>query len=68
VETEAGDGGVPDHYDPAHRSIMGLALSDWGATVRLVVLLSVAVLVVGLAIGLLHVDVVVGPVQVTRHT
>ncbi|MEV6442803.1 hypothetical protein [Amycolatopsis sp. NPDC051716] len=68
METEPGHDEVQNHHHPARRSIMRLAVSDWGATARLVVLMAVGVLLVALAIGLLQVDVVVGPVQITHHT
>ncbi|WP_410620721.1 hypothetical protein [Amycolatopsis sp. cmx-8-4] len=46
---------------------MESAIANWGTTARLVVLVAVCVTLLCLAIGLLQVDIVVGPVRITRH-
>ncbi len=77
MDTEPRDAAVPDRRDPedevsdrqgvALRSILESAIANWGTTARLVVLVAVCVTLLCLAIGLLQVDIVVGPVRITRH-
>ncbi|WP_410630211.1 hypothetical protein [Amycolatopsis sp. cmx-4-83] len=56
-----------DVREPAPRSTLGLAISNGGSTTRLVVVLVVLVSLIGAVVWLLEVDVVVGPVQITRR-